>query len=39
MVTDGARSESNWDLGCILASKMTSKMVPKNMKKLTWPKT
>ena len=29
MATEGAQSESQWDLGSILGSKMTSKMVHK----------
>jgi len=39
MATGGAQSESQWDLGYIFSSKMTSKMVPKARKNQTWPKT
>ena len=39
MATDGAQSESQWDLGSILGSKLTSKMVPKMMTNPAWPKT
>ena len=34
MATDGAQRESKWDLGCILSSKITSKIVFKMLENL-----
>ena len=39
MATWGAQNKSQWDLRCIVSSKMTSKMVPKMAQNPIQPKT